>query len=51
VHLAAMMGSPTIALFSKYSDPVHATPVGNVRLLRADKLEDLPLERVAAVLP
>jgi len=51
VHLAAMMGSPTIALFSRYSDPVHATPVGNVRLLRADKLEDLPLERVAAVLP
>ncbi len=51
VHLAAMMGSPTIALFSKFSDPVHATPVGNVRLLRADKLEDLPLERVAAVLP
>jgi ADP-heptose:LPS heptosyltransferase len=51
VHLAAMMGSPTIALFSKYSDPVHATPVGNVRLLRAAKLEDLPFERVAAVLP
>jgi len=51
VHLAAMMGSPTIALFSKYSDPTHATPVGDVRLLRADCLEDLPLERVAAVLP
>jgi ADP-heptose:LPS heptosyltransferase len=51
VHLAAMMGSPTIALFSRYSDPVHAAPVGNVRLLRAEKLEDLPVERVAAMLP
>jgi ADP-heptose:LPS heptosyltransferase len=51
VHLAAMMGSPTIALFSKYSDPVHATPVGNVRLLREERLEDLSLDRVAAVLP
>jgi ADP-heptose:LPS heptosyltransferase len=51
VHLAAMMGSPTIALFSKYSDPVHATPVGNVRLLRENRLEDLSLDRVAAVLP
>jgi len=51
VHLAAMMGSPTIALFSRYSDPVHATPVGNVRLLRESRLEDLSLDRVAAVLP
>ncbi len=51
VHLAAMMGSPTIALFSKYSDPVHATPVGNVRLLRESRLEDLSFDRVAAVLP
>ncbi len=51
VHLAAMMGCRTIALFSKYSDPVHATPVGDTTLLRADRLADLPLERVAAVLP
>jgi ADP-heptose:LPS heptosyltransferase len=51
VHLAAMMGSPTIALFSKYSDPVHAAPVGNVRLLRENRLEDLSFDRVAAVLP
>jgi ADP-heptose:LPS heptosyltransferase len=51
VHLAAMMGCPVIALFSRFSDPVQATPVGDVRLLRADNLEDLPLERVAAVLP
>ncbi len=51
VHLAAMMGCRTIALFSKYSDPVHATPVGDTILLRAERLADLPLERVAAVLP
>jgi len=51
VHLAAMMGCRTIALFSHYSDPVHATPVGDTRLLRAARLEDLTLERVAAVLP
>ncbi len=51
VHLAAMMGCRTIALFSKYSDPVHAMPVGDTILLRAERLADLPLERVAAVLP
>ena len=51
LHLAAMMGCPTIALFSRYSDPVQATPVGNTRLLRENRLEDLSVERVAAVLP
>ncbi len=51
VHLAAMMGCRTIALFSKYSDPVHAAPVGDTCLLRAERLDDLTLERVAAVLP
>ncbi len=51
LHLAAMMGSPTIALFSRFSDPVQATPVGDTRLLRVDRLEDLPVDRVAAAVP
>jgi ADP-heptose:LPS heptosyltransferase len=51
LHLAAMMGCPTIALFSRYSDPIQATPVGNTKLLRENRLEDLTVERVAAALP
>jgi ADP-heptose:LPS heptosyltransferase len=51
LHLAAMMGCKTIALFSRYSDPVQACPVGDTHLLRADRLEDLTVERVAAALP
>ncbi len=51
VHLAAMMGAPTIALFSRFSDPVHARPVGRTTLLRADDILDLSVERVAAALP
>lgn len=51
VHLAAIMGSPVIALFSRYSDPVQAGPRGpSTTLLRAERLEDLPLERVAALI-
>jgi ADP-heptose:LPS heptosyltransferase len=51
IHLAAMMGAPTIALFSRHSDPVHARPVGQTTLLRADNILDLSVERVAAALP
>jgi ADP-heptose:LPS heptosyltransferase len=51
VHLAAMMGAPTIALFSRFSDPIHARPVGQTTLLRADDILDLSVERVAAALP
>jgi ADP-heptose:LPS heptosyltransferase len=51
LHMAAMMGCPTIALFSRFSDPVQAAPVGRTTLLRENKLEDLSLDRVAAVLP
>ncbi len=51
LHLAAMMGCPTIALFSRFSDPIHASPVGTTTLLRVDGLEELTVERVAAALP
>ncbi len=51
LHMAAMMGCPTIALFSRFSDPVQATPVGRTTLLRENRLEDLTLDRVAAMLP
>ena len=51
VHLAAMMGCPTVALFSRFSDPVHARPVGNTILLREMRLDDLTVARVAASLP
>jgi len=50
VHLAAIMGSPVIALFSKYSDPIQASPRGRqVTLLQEGVLTDLPLARVAGI--
>jgi ADP-heptose:LPS heptosyltransferase len=51
LHLAAMMGCPTIALFSRFSDPVQASPVGDTMLLRVERLEDLTVDRVAGALP
>jgi len=51
LHLAAMMGCPTIALFSRFSDPVHARPAGNTQVLRENRLDDLTVARVAAALP
>jgi ADP-heptose:LPS heptosyltransferase len=47
IHLAAVMGCPTVALFSRFSDPVQATPVGAATLLRAERVEEIGLERVA----
>jgi ADP-heptose:LPS heptosyltransferase len=51
VHLAAMMGSPVVALFSRFSNPALAAPVGRVTLLQAPSLADLPVERVVEALP
>jgi ADP-heptose:LPS heptosyltransferase len=51
LHMAAMMGCPTIALFSRFSDPIQASPVGRTTLLRENALEDLTVDRVAAMLP
>lgn len=50
IHLAGMMGCPVIALFSRFSDPALAAPVGRVTLVRQDALEDLSVERVIAAL-
>ena len=51
IHLAGIMGCPTIALFSRFSDPANATPEGPCTLLRATHLADLPAEDVVAALP
>ena len=51
VHLAAMMGCPVVALFSRFSNPALAAPVGRVTLLQAPSLADLPVERVVEALP
>jgi ADP-heptose:LPS heptosyltransferase len=41
LHLIAAAGAPTIALFSKASDPALCAPRGHVTILRADHLESL----------
>jgi ADP-heptose:LPS heptosyltransferase len=51
IHLAGVMGCPTVALFSRFSDPANATPEGPCTLLRADRLTDLTVAQVAAALP
>ena len=51
IHLAGIMGCPTLALFSRFSNPANATPEGPCTLLRANSLADLPLPTVAAALP
>ena len=50
-HLAAALGLPTVALFSDDSDPALTRPRGDVTVLEAADLADLPLARVAAALP
>lgn len=46
IHLAAMMGCRTLALFSRFSDPALAAPVGNVRLIRAARLDEIAIYEV-----
>ena len=50
IHLAAVMGCRVIALFSRFSDPVQATPVGNTVLLRESDVRAITVDRVAAEL-
>ncbi len=50
-HLAAALGVPTVALFSADSDPALTRPRGQVTVLAATDLADLPVARVAAALP
>ncbi len=49
-HLAAALGVPTIALFSADSDPALTRPRGDVTVLAAPDLADLPVARVAEAL-
>ena len=52
VHFIAATGCPTLALFSRRSDPVRAKPKGaNVTLLRRDDLDALTADEVIAALP
>ena len=48
IHLAAMMGCRTVALFSRFSSPALAAPVGQVRLLLADRLDTVDADDVMA---
>ena len=48
VHLAAMMGCRVVALFSQFSDPALAAPVGRTKVIRAGRLEDVALPDVIA---
>jgi ADP-heptose:LPS heptosyltransferase len=50
-HLAAALGLPTIALFSDESDPALTRPRGDVTVLAAPDLADLPTARVVEALP
>ena len=51
LHLAAATGIPCIALFSAESDPALTRPRGQVTILSAPRLADLPVQRVAEALP
>ena len=52
MHLAAAVGCPCVVLFGADSDPALTAPRGAaVTVLRVDHLADLPVDRVAAVLP
>ena len=45
------MGSRVVALFSRFSNPALAAPVGRVTLLQAASLADLPVERLSPPCP
>lgn len=51
MHLAAATGIPCVVLFSAESDPALTRPRGQVTVLSAPNLADLPVQRVAEALP
>jgi ADP-heptose:LPS heptosyltransferase len=55
MHIAAAMGCPSVVLFGPDSDPALTAPRlpdgGWATVIRADRLADLKVERVAASLP
>lgn len=51
MHLAALVGCPSLVLFSSASDPARHAPVGHdVGVLQQDRLADLSVDRVMAAL-
>jgi ADP-heptose:LPS heptosyltransferase len=46
IHLAGIMGCPTVALFSRFSDPANATPEGPCTVLRAERLGQISEDKV-----
>lgn len=51
IHIAALVGAPTLALMSGKSDPVRMIPRGpDVGFLRKETLADLPAEEVMAAI-
>ena len=51
MHLAALVGCPSLVLFSASSDPARHAPVGHdVGVLQQAKLQDLSVERVFSAL-
>lgn len=51
MHLAAVLGTPCITLFSADSDPALTGPRGRVTVLTAPNLADLSVQRVAEAMP
>ncbi len=51
IHLAGVMGCPVVALFSPFSHPVTAKPLGPSVVVQAETLADLPVARVVGALP
>ncbi len=51
IHLAGVMGCPVVALFSPFSHPLTAKPLGPSVVLQAVTLADLPVARVVGALP
>ena len=47
LHLIAAAGAPTLALFSKASDPALCAPRGHVAVLQADSFDKMTVEQVA----
>ena len=50
IHLAGMMGCRVVALFSRFSSPRLARPVGQLRLIQAERLDAIPASQVLACL-
>ncbi len=48
IQLAAMMGCRVVALFSRFSSPALAAPVGQVRLVLAHALAEVEVSRVVS---